>query len=166
VKKGLIVIFLIVFITTGFSQESLRTQSDLTNRPSASRYILSATNDALLMTVRVWGEVKKPGLYDVPIGTDLVELISSAGGPTNMAKLTKIKVIHSSHKDEENYVSVVNIKEFLDTGNAELIPEIRPNDTVVVPIKPTQYILTSLSWTQQLLSLFSAYALIQYYTSR
>jgi len=166
VKKGLIVIFLIVFITTGFSQESLRTQSDLTNRQNASRYILSATNDALLMTVKVWGEVKKPGLYDVPIGTDLVELISSAGGPTSMAKLTKIKVIHSSHEDEENYVTTVDIKEFLDTGNVDLIPEIRPNDTVVVPIKPTQYILTSLSWTQQLLSLFSAYALIQYYTSR
>jgi len=166
VKKGLIALCLIVFITTGFGQETLRTQSDLTNRSNASRYILSATNDALLMTVKVWGEVKKPGLYDVPIGTDLVELISSAGGPTSMAKLTKIKVIHSSQKDEENYVTTIDIKEFLDTGNSKLIPEIRPNDTIVVPIKPTQYILTSLSWTQQLLSLFSAYALIQYYTSR
>ncbi|HCK99692.1 MAG TPA: hypothetical protein DHW42_06275 [Candidatus Marinimicrobia bacterium] len=165
-KKGLIALCLIVFITTGFGQETLRTQSDLTNRSNASRYILSATNDALLMTVKVWGEVKKPGLYDVPIGTDLVELISSAGGPTSMAKLTKIKVIHSSQKDEENYVTTIDIKEFLDTGNSKLIPEIRPNDTIVVPIKPTQYILTSLSWTQQLLSLFSAYALIQYYTSR
>ena len=169
-KRIFYVLFIIIFISTIYGQESVRRQSTTTgrytDRPSASRYILSTTSDALLMTVKVWGEVQKPGLYDVPIGTDLIELISSTGGPTTRAKLSKVKIIHASNKDSESYVSTVDIKKFLDTGDSQFIPEIKPNDTIVVPIKPTQYILTSLSWTQQLLSLFSAYALIIYYTNR
>jgi len=118
------------------------------------------------MTVKVWGEVQKPGLYDIPIGTDLVELISSAGGPKDTAQLSKIKIIHGSKQDQQSQVSKVNVKEFLDTGDNSLIPEIKPNDTIIVPMKPSQYIRISLSWTQQLIALISAWALIEYYRNR
>ncbi len=169
-KRIFYVLFILMFISTVYGQESVRRQSKTTGRytdsPSASRYILSTTSDALLMTVKVWGEVKKPGLYDIPIGTDLIELISSTGGPTANAKLSKVKIIHASDKNNESYVSTVDIKKFLNTGDSQFIPGIKPNDTIIVPIKSTHYILTSLSWTQQLLSLFTAYALIMYYTDR
>jgi len=165
-------IVLLIFLNIGLSvaQESVRTQTTTTGRYSdrstASRYILSATSDALLMTVKIWGEVQKPGLYDVPIGTDLVELISSAGGPKESAQLSKIKIIHGSTKSHDGFVSKVNVKEFLETGNNTLIPEIKPNDTIIVPMKPSQYIRVSMSWTQQLMSLVSAYAIAEWYMTR
>ncbi|MBN2600418.1 MAG: SLBB domain-containing protein [Candidatus Marinimicrobia bacterium] len=166
--------YIILFILSGigicFAQESVRTQTStngrFSDRPSASRYILSSSSDALLMTVKVWGEVQKPGLYDIPIGTDLVQLISSAGGPKDTAQLSKIKIIHGSKQDRQSPVSKVNVREFLDTGDHTLIPEIKPNDTIIVPMKPSQYIRISLSWTQQLIALVSAWALIEYYRNR
>jgi hypothetical protein len=169
-KRLYITIFFLLTTTLLFGQDAVRTQSTTTGlysgRPNASRYILSASGDALLMTVKVWGEVQRPGLYDVPIGTDLIELISAAGGPRDTAQLSKIKIIHSSKTQENSSVSRINVKEFLDTGDLKIIPEIKPNDTIIVPMKPSQYIRISLSWTQQLIALISAWALIQYYTNR
>lgn len=169
-KRFFIIFLVLLSIGICFAQESVRTQTSTTgrfsDRPSASRYILSTTSDALLMTVKVWGEVQKPGLYDIPIGTDLVELISSAGGPKETAQLSKIKIIHGSKQDQKGFVSRVDVKEFLDTGDNSLIPEIKPNDTIIVPMKPSQYIRISLSWTQQLVALISAWALIEYYRNR
>lgn len=146
--------------TSTLSTRATRLAGD---RQTASKYILSATSDALLMTVKIWGEVQRPGLYDVPIGTDLIELISAAGGPTVKANLSKVKVIRSGHGNKGNEVTTVSVKEYLETGDATIIPEIRPYDTIIVPIKPSQYFLTSLSWTQQFLSLISIYAMITYY---
>jgi hypothetical protein len=161
--QKIVIIFLITILTISLSGQIQPTQQAI--RTDASRYVLSAKSDALLMTVKVWGEVQKPGLYDVPIGTDLVELISSAGGPTSRAKLSKVKIIREGTNDTENTVSIINIKEYLDTGNAENIVEIKANDTIIIPIKPFQIVMTSLSWTQQILSLFSIYSMIIYYTS-
>jgi len=169
-KRFYIILLILLSTAVSFAQESVRTQTMTTgrysDRSSASRYILSASSDALLMTVKVWGEVQKPGLYDVPIGTDLIELISSAGGPKETAQLSKIKIIHGPSRDQEGYVSKINIKDFLETGDGSIIPEIKPNDTVIVPMKPSQYIRVSMSWTQQLMSLVSAYALADYYINR
>ncbi len=169
-KRFYIILLVLLSIGMSFAQESVRTQTSTTgrfsDRPSASRYILSTTSDALLMTVKVWGEVQKPGLYDIPIGTDLVELISSAGGPKDTAQLSKIKIIHGSKQDQQGYVTKINVKEFLETGDNTLIPEIKPNDTIIVPMKPSQYIRVSMSWTQQLMALVSAYALADYYINR
>ncbi len=169
-KRFFISILILLNLGLIFGQDAVRTQTTTTGmysgRPNASRYILSTTNDALLMTVKVWGEVQKPGLYDVPIGTDLIELISSAGGPTESAQLSKIKIIHASRNNDGGSVSRINVKEFLDTANLDIIPEIKPNDTIIVPMKPSQYIRISMSWTQQLMALVSAYALADYYINR
>ncbi len=167
-KKVSVLILLIFLSVSMFAQESqtIMTKSNrLADRQSASKYILSSGSDALLMTVKIWGEVTKPGLYDVPIGTDLIELISAAGGPTTRANLSKIKVIHVTPESGENSVLTVDVKQFLRTGDSEIIPEVKPTDTIIVPVKPINSILTSLSWTQQILSLFSIYSMILYYTS-
>jgi len=168
--KRITLFSIILIFGAAFAQESVKTQTSTTgrfgDRSPASRYILSTTSDALLMTVKVWGEVQKPGLYDVPIGTDLIELISSAGGPTEAAQLSKIKIIHGSEKKGRGQVMKINVKEFLETGDLSMIPEIKPDDTIIVPMKPSQYVRVSLSWTQQLMSLIQAYALADWYLTR
>lgn len=163
-KRSGFFLLILILSTSAMSQDPVRTQSSA--RANASRYILSSASDALLMTVKVWGEVQRPGLYDVPLGTDLIELISSAGGPKETAQLSKIKVIRTTTKDREGSVMKVDIKHYLDTGDESDIPEIKADDTVIIPMKPSQYVRISLSWTQQLMSLVQAYALADFYLTR
>ncbi|MBM4162658.1 MAG: hypothetical protein FJ217_16365 [Ignavibacteria bacterium] len=42
--------------------------------------------------VNIWGFVQKPGRYEVPSSTDLIQLISYAGGPVQYAKLDEVKL--------------------------------------------------------------------------
>lgn len=162
--QKIVIIFLITIFTASLSGQIQPSMPAM--RTDASRYMLSAKSDALLMTVKVWGEVQKPGLYDVPIGTDLVELLSSAGGPTSRAKLSKVKIIREATNGSENAVTIINIKEYLDTGNAENIVEIKANDTIVVPVKPIQYLSTSLSWSSQIINLIYLITMFDYYRTR
>jgi hypothetical protein len=168
--KRLVVLFLWLGISVGLWGQETKT---LTNKPSRlagerqtqSRYIITPGSDAFLMTVRVWGEVQRPGLYDVPIGTDLIEIISAAGGPTSKANLSKVRVIRTDSSQSEGEVQTISVKRFVEKGDVAIIPEIRPFDTIVVPMRPSQYVLQSLSWTQQFMSLVSIYAMITYYIS-
>jgi DNA uptake protein ComE-like DNA-binding protein len=164
--KGLkLTVLLALSVSILFAQETRREplQQSAIDRRSASRYIFSPTSDALLMAVKIWGEVKNPGIYEVPIGIDLVELISSAGGPTSAAKLSSVKVIRLSENPEKSEVISVDVNEFLDTGNYEMIPEIKANDTIVVPKKITQTILGT---TSQVLSVIYLLSMIDFYINR
>ncbi len=69
-------------------------QPDL-GRPRAAQYYLGE-QDELLIKVNIWGLVRRPGQYMVPKDTDLISLISFAGGPLDQARMKKIKVIRAS----------------------------------------------------------------------
>jgi hypothetical protein len=69
-------------------------QPDL-GRSRAAQYYLG-DQDELLIKVNIWGLVRRPGQYMVPKDTDLISLISFAGGPLDQARMKKIKVIRSS----------------------------------------------------------------------
>ncbi len=75
------ILLLLFFLSTGRAQEE----------PSKSEYLLG-TGEELEMIVHIWGEVKSPGKYRVTYETDIIELISEAGGPTKDANLTKVQL--------------------------------------------------------------------------
>ncbi|MBN1559442.1 SLBB domain-containing protein [candidate division KSB1 bacterium] len=58
---------------------------------NSSDYIFG-DEQQLEMEVAIWGEVRDPGKHRVSYNTNLVELISIAGGPTKSAKLTKVQL--------------------------------------------------------------------------
>ena len=102
--------------------------------------------------------VKKPGLYIVPDNTDLLTLISSAGGPTENAKLSKIRIIRTT--EEGDQVIWVNMKTYLETGDPDLIPVLKPGDTVVVS-GSTYYAFTkAVDWLAQIAIILSVYVAI------
>ena len=126
-----------------------------------AQYFLGAA-DELLMRVNIWGFVRKPGQYMVPTDTDLISLMSFAGGPAEQAKIKSIKIVRtnpaevkttaaersssggvnrsmpvmagevSKSKTEAQRVLQINVKEYLATGRSELIPPLMPGDTVIV----------------------------------
>ncbi|MBC8312671.1 MAG: SLBB domain-containing protein [Candidatus Cloacimonetes bacterium] len=103
--------------------------------PRASVYTYSGTmgkTEQLKIYTYIWGRVRNPGLYIVPDDTDLIALISLAGGPTDGAKLSRIRIIHSGANGESEDVVWINLKKFIDDGDSSDIPVLRPGDTVIV----------------------------------
>ena len=82
--------------------------------------------DEVLMSIHVWGEVRIPGTYLVPIDADLIAGISSAGGPTSKAKLSDVRIIY------EDSEIVYNLDRFLEAdGNP--VPDLLAGATIYIP---------------------------------
>ncbi len=112
-------------ISSGIGQD-FRQQANVQYGNTAAQYILG-NNDVLLITVNLWGHVQKPGIYSIPSSFGIIDLLSSAGGPLKSARLNDIKIIR---KNQE--VISVNIKEFIKTGNKDLLVPLQPGDVIIV----------------------------------
>lgn len=73
------------------------TSSMAQDTTKSSEYILG-TEEKLEMIVHIWGEVKSPGEYRVPYDTNVLELISKAGGPSAYANLSKVRLTRESEQ--------------------------------------------------------------------
>ncbi len=111
-------------------------------------------DERLMITVHIWGEVRIPGEYLVPDDTDILELISKAGGPTEFSNLGKIKITrgltgiqssnnpgktgmrgapyHSKFTYQNNKeVIELNLKKILDNRDYQKnLPTLQPGDTI------------------------------------
>ena len=90
-------------------------------------------NDEIYINVNIWGEVKKTGMYKVPSTTDLLKLISLTGGPLKYADIGAIKIVRLNLEEGDESIIYVDLEEYLQTANYDLIPILRPGDTIVVP---------------------------------
>jgi polysaccharide export outer membrane protein len=123
---------LLLFEMTGFSSAQNEDDYSAQEKQTASQYYLErGTENKLMMKVNVWGAVKEPGSQYVPDGTDLISVLSAAGGPTDGAKLSKVRLVRNFNGEEKNLV--INLGQCLKRGKVESLPEIKPGDTVIVP---------------------------------
>jgi len=100
--------------------------------------------EKLMIQVHVWGEVARPGEYLVPDGTNVLELISRAGGPTAFANLKNITLTRkevptfsktASKREEAPYkkhIMRVNLTSYLNNDNSNSLPVLKPGDVVMV----------------------------------
>jgi hypothetical protein len=122
-KKYFFIFTLFVLISTTFAQDS-QVQIQYADRPA--QYILGGS-DMLLINVNLWGHVQRPGIYSVPSGYTLIDLISSAGGPLGTARLSDVRIIRSNQQ-----VINVDVERFIKTGDSELLPLLQPGDTIII----------------------------------
>lgn len=198
--SGLFLSIPLVFTLILLPIDSALAQSDEQKSSTQNRgalYYLGEQNE-LLMRVNIWGFVQKPGQYMVPKDTDLISLISFAGGPREEAKIKKIKVIRNSTQAEaasgqsdqqfamqrngagqtvskaanlseadlkklsdKNKVFDVDVKKYIKTGNKNLIPELKPGDTIVVEGSTFHFVTKALDFTAKLAVFVNIYYLIQ-----
>ena len=92
----------------------------------AAQYILG-DEDVLLISVNLWGNVLKPGIYSVPSSFTIIDLLSSAGGPTRSARLSDVRIVR---KNQE--VIIVDIEKYIKTGNQDLLVPLQPGDIIIV----------------------------------
>ena len=128
-KHGKVWIPLILILIMLIPQFAVQSQ-EYPGRNRAAQYYLGM-EDELLIPVNIWGFVDKPGQYMVPNNTDLISLISFAGGPTDGANINSIKIIRSDPQ-LGNRVWKVDVKKYLKTADDRLIPTLRPGDTVII----------------------------------
>jgi SLBB domain-containing protein len=139
---------------------SIYAQSDTASSGfnTGSVYLYSGTltgTEQLKIKTYIWGQVRKPGLYIVPDNTDLLTLISSAGGPTENANLKKVRIIRNNGDDEK--IIFVNLTEYIENGDEELIPILQPGDTVILS-GSTYYAFTkAVAWISQIAIILSVY---------
>jgi len=84
------------------------------------------------MLVNVWGYVQKPGRYEVPSSTDLIQLISYAGGPTEYADMQEVQLTRTVRVDKK----ITKKKYLLNIENLESINDddlrLHPGDTIFI----------------------------------
>jgi hypothetical protein len=121
-KRVSLCIFLLFFAVAAAQDSEVPMQ--FSDRPA--QYILGG-DDVLLIPVNLWGHVQRPGVYSIPSSYGLIDLLSAAGGPLKSARLSDIRVIRRNQQ-----VIKVNVDIFIKTGNSELLPVLKPGDTVIV----------------------------------
>lgn len=77
------------------------------------------------------GEVKRPGVYDYPVGESLtlLEAIAKAGGFTDLASVDRVRLVRSSNGDSES----IRIRISRVLSGREQDVELQPNDVITVP---------------------------------
>ena len=105
--------------------------------------------------VAVWGFVKYPGRYFVPINTTVTDLLSYAGGPTDDAHADQLR-LYRVLKDGTNEMHTFNYNDVIWGDSLELkkrnIPNLQASDVLVVPGSERLYFK---DWIQITLSIVS-----------
>lgn len=112
------------------SHSPAQQRTELPGQRNAAVYYLG-TDEQLLIPVNVWGFVSRPGQYYIPNKTDLISLLSYAGGPVEDARISDIRIVRNDPRTGRMVIPV-NVKKYLDTADERLIPLLKPDDTVIV----------------------------------
>ena len=118
-----------------FSQNTQTTPSGFApTLPSASAasYYYIAKPGELTMFVNIWGYVQKPGRYELPSSTDLIQLVSYAGGPAEYADMEEVQLTRAVRVDKKisKKTYVFNLEK-LDRINDDDL-KLYPGDTIFI----------------------------------
>ena len=109
------------------------------------------------MQSAVWGHVGSPGHHLVYEGIDLATLMSVVGGPKSGANMKKVRVYREIPEEDGTLVYHLDFKKFVSSGDRSEFIRIKPNDTIIIPEKISNYILTQVGTVNTFLSLFNLY---------
>jgi hypothetical protein len=131
-----IVLLLAVGVLPVFSQmESGLGASSHSGSSNAAYYFISKPGE-ITMSINLWGYVRNPGRYEVPISTDLIQLLSYAGGPLADANLGNVKISRVVRR--EDAIRIVEYTVSLDRLDKldEKARDLEPGDTIFIETPP------------------------------
>lgn len=143
--------FLMVLVTFWSASSPAATLNDLGSvgdiktPAQASEYMYRSSPKENLISVQLLGAVQKPGIYYVPANTDLLKVLTLAGG-SNTGDISEVMVrkqepekwadIHSKAVDEHRGTYEVDVKELIKQGGAETL-KMNHEDLIYVPPRET-----------------------------
>ncbi len=158
--KKVLLFILFILLAHGLSAQT----KDVTLGAKYSEYIQQRRGgmydysdpETLNMKVAVWGFVKYPGKYIVPINTSVNDLLSYAGGPTDDANLDDLR-LYRVMPDSTQHLFSFNFNDLLWADKLEQsqrkIPKLQGSDLLVVPGSPRLYFK---DWFRLGLSIFTS----------
>ena len=102
---------------------------DLPTDPSdnKSQWVRQSSEESIY----VFGQVNAPGRYRFTKEMHLLDILSAADGPNDKADISQIRI---SHRNEgEPRVSHLDLHLYFETGDEQLLPKVRPGDTLYIP---------------------------------
>lgn len=94
--------FIIAFIVIIIAGETLYSQVDtslilgLSQKNNAAALFDLSDPTGVNMEVNLWGYVRYPGRYRVPVGTTFIDLMSYSGGPIDESNLEEIRILRNT----------------------------------------------------------------------
>ncbi len=121
----------IAFLLVAFAGPTAHAQI-VTATPGVSVYRYAEPGRTTI-NVQVWGDVRTPGLYQVEAGTDLLNLLSYAGGPqAGMQRGEEDRIIHVQLTRIQGGRQSVLFEKTLDQLFADGYPELQEGDLMTV----------------------------------
>lgn len=116
--------------------------NDIHPPQQSSEFIFRSSQKESLITVQLLGAVNKPGIYYIPTNTDLLKLITLAGGTTNGGDLSEVLVRKSEPKawadlnskaiNEYQGAYEINAEKIIKYGGAKNL-KLQQDDFIYVP---------------------------------
>lgn len=122
-----VVISWVLIISPVFAQDEVFTMKKSVN--NSQEYFAGAYPGTVMMKVNLVGGFNKPGVYNVPVNSELTSVMSYAGGPTKEAEVSEVYV--RSKKGNEYEVKKVNLENFF-TDSQEKPYRLKPDDYIYV----------------------------------
>ncbi len=104
---------------------------DLPQDPSdnKSQWVRQASEKSIY----IFGQVGAPGRYMFTDAMHFLDILSAADGPTGDADIHNIRISHRNGKQAR--VTKLNLALYFETGDENLLPEVKTGDTIFVPEK-------------------------------
>ena len=140
-----------------FAQSNIAEEPTFSDFQISSERYLTDEKGNIMMHVNIWGHVGSPGHHLVYEGIDLATLMSVVGGPKSGANMKKVRVYREIPEDDGTLVYHLDFEKFVSSGDRSEFIRIKPNDTIIIPEKMSNYILTQVGTVNTFLSLFNLY---------
>ena len=140
-----------------FAQNNIAEELKFSDFQISSERYLTDEKGNIMMYVNIWGHVGSPGHHLVYEGIDLATLISVVGGPRSGANMKKVRVYREIPEEDGTLVYYLDFEKFVSSGDRSEFIRIKPNDTIIIPEKISNYILTQVGTVNTFLSLFNLY---------
>ncbi len=164
--------FIIAFLACLFlssilfaQNEGVQIGSNLSTRQiTGGGYFDYSDPQAVNIKVAIWGWVRFPGKYIIPAYSNVNDLMSYAGGPTDAARLRDLKLIRTE-KDSSETIIPIKYQDLLvenDIKSFPKAPPLKPGDVLVVSGEPRLYFNNYLTITLSVISTLVSVATLLY----
>ena len=139
-----VLVILLPALASGFSIPSQSSNGEYNTDESGNVY----------MYINVIGHVKSPGTFMIYEGTDILTILSAAGGPLPGAKLNKVMI----YREGDN-MKRLDLDAYLNMGK-KLDINFKPNDTIYIEQTLGSYLFSKSTILNSILSILNIYLTI------
>jgi polysaccharide biosynthesis/export protein len=144
-KKTFVILFLIVFPIIISAQNNDIQLGSGSNKIGAMQGGLFDFSDpsSVNIKVSVWGFVRYPGKYVIPVYSKINDLLSYAGGPTDEARLEEMRIVRTDSSSSKQIIYNLNFNDFLMDPKFSVdssVQSLKAGDVLLVSGSPRFYL--------------------------